>query len=122
MSVEILYFEGCPSFAKLLPRLRELVLESGGDPDQIGLRAVETFDAAEAAGFLGSPTVRVDGMDVDPGAGDRDDFGLKCRVYRSEEGQAQTPPEAWIRTALAGSPPRDSRRAADEHAHAREVS
>ncbi len=113
MSVEVLYFEGCPSFTKLLPRLRELVVESGGDPDDIALRAIETPESAETAMFLGSPTVRVDGVDVDPGAADREDFGLKCRRYRSEQGQASTPPEAWIRAALTGGSRRASQRAAD---------
>ncbi len=67
---------------KLLPRLRELVVEGGGDPDDIVLRTVEMPEASEAAWFLGSPTVRIHGGDVEPGAGDRDDFGLKCRIYR----------------------------------------
>jgi len=81
MNVEILYFEGCPSFATLLPRVREIVAEGGGDPDAIELRTVETFDVAQETRFLGSPTVRIDGVDIDPGAGGRDDFGLKCRIY-----------------------------------------
>jgi hypothetical protein len=104
MNVEILYFDGCPSFQALLPRVREIVAEHGGDPDDITLRAVETLDAAEAARFLGSPSVRVDGRDVDPTADQRDDFGLKCRIYRSEEGQAPVPPDGWIRAALAATP------------------
>lgn len=104
MNVEILYFDGCPSFETLLPRVRAIVAEHGGDPDGIMLRAVETLEAAEATRFLGSPSVRVDGRDVDPTAGQRDDFGLKCRLYRSAEGQSSTPPDGWIRAALtAGS-------------------
>ncbi len=104
MNVEILYFEGCPSFATLLPRVREIVAESGGDPDAIELRTVETFDVAQETRFLGSPTVRIDGVDIDPGAGGRDDFGLKCRIYCSEHGQTPTPPDAWLRAALTGEP------------------
>lgn len=104
MRVEILYFDGCPSYVALLPRLRELVREAGADPDvTIDAIAVETSEAAEQHRFLGSPTVRVDGVDVDPGAGERDDFGLKCRLYRSTEGQSPTPRETWIRQALAGA-------------------
>lgn len=101
MTVEILYFAGCPSFERLLPRVRELVAERGGDPEAITLSAVETPEAAETLSFLGSPSVRVDGRDIDPTAVQRDDFGLKCRLYRSEEGQAPTPPDVWIRAALA---------------------
>ena len=103
VKVEILYFDGCPSFEALLPRVRDIVSEHGGDPDGIALRAVETLEAAEAARFLGSPSVRVDGRDVDPTAGQRDDFGLKCRIYRFEEGQSPTPPDRWIRAAVSAS-------------------
>lgn len=49
MDIEVLYFEGSPSFMKLLPRLRELVVEGGGDPDDIVLRNVETPEASESA-------------------------------------------------------------------------
>jgi hypothetical protein len=101
MNVEILFFDGCPSFETLVPRLRGLVAEYGVDPDDITLRPVETLEAAEAARFLGSPSVRVNGRDVDPSAAQHNDFGLKCRIYRSEAGQAPIPPEDWIRAALA---------------------
>ncbi len=100
VSVELLYFDGCPGYGQLLPRLRHLVAEAGGDPQQILLRAVETVEAADELRFLGSPTLRVNGEDVDPGAGTRYDFGLKCRLYRSEDGQSGVPPEEWIRAAL----------------------
>jgi hypothetical protein len=100
--VEILYFEGCPSFETLLARVRDIVAEHGGEPDEISLCAIETSDAAQAARFLGSPTVRVDGRDVDPTAAGREDFGLKCRIYRSAQGRAPTPPDAWIHAALSG--------------------
>lgn len=72
-------------------------MQAGAD---LQVRAVETPEAAETERFLGSPTLRVDGVDVDPGAAERDDFGLKCRIYRSDEGQTGVPPEAWIRAAL----------------------
>ncbi len=99
MRIELLYFDGCPSYEALLPALREL-LASEGIEDQIELRRVETPEDAERERFLGSPTVRVDGQDVDPGASERGDFGLECRLYRSEDGMSRTPPEPWIRAAL----------------------
>ena len=99
MKVELLYFDGCPSHERLLPRLEHLLHEAGVE-HRVELRRVESPEAAEAARFLGSPTVRVDGEDVEPGAGDRTDYGLKCRLYRSEEGASGVPPEEWIRAAL----------------------
>jgi hypothetical protein len=99
MKVELLYFDGCPSYAELLPRLREL-LASEGIEEEVDLRLVESAEEAERERFLGSPTVRIDGDDVDPTAKDRDDFGLKCRLYRTEEGLLRTPPARWIRAKL----------------------
>jgi hypothetical protein len=98
MRVEMVFFDGCPSHEQLLPRLRELAAEAGAE---VILRRVETPQEAERERFLGSPTVRVDGRDVDPGASARRDYGLKCRIYRSGElGQSPLPPERWIRVAL----------------------
>jgi hypothetical protein len=78
--------------------VRGLAQEAGAE---VVLRRIDTPDAAAAERFLGSPTVRVDGRDVDPGADQRTDYGLKCRLYRSDElGQSPIPPETWIRAAL----------------------
>jgi hypothetical protein len=99
MKVELLYFDGCPSYAELLPRLRELLASEGVD-EEVELRRVESPEEAEHERFLGSPTVRIDGQDVDPSAKDRGDFGLECRLYGTGKGLLRTPPEAWIRAAL----------------------
>ncbi len=102
MKIEVLYFDGCPSHAALVPRLQEM-LESEGVKYQIELRAVETPEDAERERFLGSPTLRIDGSDVDPDAGERRDFGLKCRLYRVGGGYSPLPADEWIRAALVSS-------------------
>lgn len=99
MRVELLYFEGCPSYEALFPELREL-LAGEGIEDGIELRAVETIEDAERERFLGSPTVRIDGRDVEPSADERGDYGLKCRLYRSAEGTSGLPPRQLISTAI----------------------
>lgn len=96
MTVEVLYFDGCPGFAELMPRVHALV----GD-QAIELRPITTPPAAHAARFLGSPTVRVDGIDVEPTARDRTDFGLKCRLYTTADGLRHSPDDATLKTALA---------------------
>jgi hypothetical protein len=53
--------------------------------------------------FLGSPTVRVDGQDVEPGAEERSEFVLACRVYSTEQGLAGRPDARWIRDMLERS-------------------
>jgi len=94
-TVEVLYFEGCPGFAELLPRLRARVHE-----DRITLRQVTTVSDAQTERFLGSPTVRVDGVDVEADAAQRDDFGLKCRLYATPDGLRHAPTDVMLATAL----------------------
>jgi hypothetical protein len=101
MRVELLYLDGCPHYESLLPRLRDLVAEQHPNVE-IELRRIESVPDAEREGFLGSPTIRIDGGDIDPAAADRHDFGLKCRLYRSGAGTSGLPPEEWIRNGLAG--------------------
>lgn len=57
-------------------------------------------EAAERLRFLGSPTIRVDGRDVEPGADDRNEFALSCRVYPSPEGTSGLPLRSWVRASL----------------------
>jgi hypothetical protein len=97
MRIELLFFDGCPSHERLLPSLRDLAAEHGAELEQ---RHIRTSEQAEVARFLGSPSVRIDGVDVEPGAQERTDFGLKCRLYRSLDGQSGLPPQAWIEHAL----------------------
>jgi hypothetical protein len=97
MIVEVLYFESCPSYQRLLPTVQRLAARAGAEVQQ---RCVESAEEAERERFLGSPTIRVDGRDIDPGASDRTDYGLKCRLYRTQAGPSPIPPEEWIRAAL----------------------
>ena len=101
-TIELLYFDGCPGQAQLLPTVEQIAAQNSA---QLELRSVETPEAAESERFLGSPTVRVNGIDVDPTAAERDDFGLKCRIYRSAAGVSPLPLERWIRAALDSAGP-----------------
>ena len=99
MTVELLYLDGCPSYERFLPRLRALLVEAG-IADEVRLRRVESPEVAVAERFLGSPTVRVDGIDVEPGADRRRDFGLKCRLYSTPDGLQGAPRAEWLMDAL----------------------
>lgn len=99
MIVELLYFDGCPNYEAFAPHLRELVERAGVDA-RIELQRVESEEDAGRARFLGSPTVRVDGRDVEPGAEERDEYALQCRLYRTPEGMSGVPPDEWILEAL----------------------
>ena len=99
MTIELLYFDGCPSREAFLPRLRELIAQAGVDAPVLQ-RRVESDDAAQQERFLGSPTLRIDGVDVDPGAAQRDDYGLKCRLYPTPDGLRGVPADEWVFGAL----------------------
>jgi len=99
MTIELLYFDGCPSHEAFLPRLHELLDQVGVDAP-VQQRRVESDEAAQRERFLGSPTLRIDGVDVDPGAGKHTDYGLRCRLYPTAEGLRGTPSDEWVLAAL----------------------
>ena len=98
--VEILFFEGCPNHEPARMLVEHLARQLRIEPE-IQLVEVADPDAAVELRFLGSPSVRIDGIDVEPGAQDRRDFALSCRIYRSERGVSEQPDERWVREALS---------------------
>ena len=99
MRVELLHTEACPNAIAYLPRLRQLVTDAGVT-DAVRVRLIAGPDEARREGFLGSPTVRVDDRDVEPGAAGRRDYGLSCRLYRTRDGMQGTPPDEWLLALL----------------------
>ncbi|GAB4364643.1 MAG: hypothetical protein Kow00128_06490 [Deltaproteobacteria bacterium] len=98
MKVEILYFEGCPNHTPAF-ELVERVLQREGIRAEVDRVEVPDFETARALRFLGSPSVRVDGVDIEPGReGDPPFFG--CRTYTVEGRTSGLPPEAWLVDAL----------------------
>jgi hypothetical protein len=100
--VEILYFDGCPNYEPARALVEQVAAELQLDPP-VDLVEVVDPDAAAALRFLGSPTIRVDGHDIEPGAEERHEFTLSCRVYRTARGFSGQPDQAWIREALSGA-------------------
>lgn len=99
MRVELLSFDGCPHHELLLPHLRELLAGAGIDAD-IELVRVNDASAAVQQRFLGSPTVRINGQDVEPAAAQRTDYGLKCRLFATADGLRGMPPDEWVLAAI----------------------
>jgi len=97
--IEVLYFEGCPGHTALIASLPELMIQACVD-ESIRLTAVESVADAHRERFLGSPTLRIDGQDVDPDASRRNDYGLKCRLYRTAAGLRGTVPDELVLAAL----------------------
>ena len=75
LRVRVLRMEGCSATPATI-RLVEDVASALGTPIALESVLVETPEQAETLAFLGSPTVQVDGRDIEPEARDRQDFGL----------------------------------------------
>ena len=99
MKVEILYLAGCPNYSPAVGRVQEALRQEGVLAEMV---EVEVSDAATArtVGFLGSPSVRIDGQDVEPPARSAQEFGLMCRTYPDNGRHAGVPPLEWIRAAV----------------------
>lgn len=100
MKVEVLYFEGCPNHAPALQLVREVVSELGLDATVEEVEVKTPEDVVERR-FLGSPTVLVDGVDIEPRARERTDFAFACRTY---DGPG-VPPRELVAGALQGGKP-----------------
>jgi hypothetical protein len=98
-TVEVLVVPGCPSAQLALARVREAA-EAVGIHANLRVLTVDREEIARSLGFAGSPTIRIDGVDVEDGAAGRP-AGLACRIY-TEDGEIHTaPPPSWIRRGLA---------------------
>ena len=97
--IEVLSIRDCPHYAGALA-LVERVRAELGIGTELRTSLIGDQAAAERARFRGSPTIRVDGRDVEPGGPSTGMASLACRLYRHEHGLAGQPAEAWVRDAL----------------------
>ena len=102
--VELLWFADCANHSSARRMLEEVIVElAPGTP----IRDVDATDpaVAERVRFPGSPTIRVNGRDVDPTYTDPGDYTPRCRLYRTSAGLRGLPERAWIEEALRESGP-----------------
>ncbi len=99
MQIEILGFAGCPNFVPAVQRTRA-ALNRAGVHAEINEVQIESNVAANDSAFLGSPTVRVNGLDVEIAARSSTHFGFSCRTYVVNGIRHGTPPQAWIEAAI----------------------
>ena len=99
MKIEVLYFEGCPNHLPTMEMVRE-ALDSLGRKDPIHKIEVRTQAEAEAIRFLGSPSIRINGCDIEPRARTARDLGLSCRNYMNGSHRAGVPSRELIRRAI----------------------
>ncbi len=99
MGIELFYFEGCPSYVAAANNVRE-ALQLEGLSEQVDMVPVETVAAAQAQRLIGSPTVRIDGCDLEGPEAEARGYGLGCRIYHDGRGMAGWPSVGLVRRAL----------------------
>ena len=100
--VELLWWQGCPSWERALEILRKEMNGLGLDPASVEVREVRTDEDAGRESFVGSPTIRIAGRDVQPSDGEP--AGLTCRVYRLRDGRiSPLPDRADLRETLVNA-------------------
>lgn len=102
--IDILYFKGCPNHEPAVELARDIVSNLGMEME---VHEVEILgpEEAEEHRFLGSPSIRIDGIDVEPSARDRTDFGYSCRTYSGKG----LPNRELLVAALGGHDPNIAR-------------
>ena len=103
MQIDLLYFEGCPGWQDAMENMKAALAAEGLQAD---LRLVRVEDDAEAARlkFLGSPSFRIDGVDL--WHEERKRYNLSCRVYPTPQGLRGVPTVEMLREKLRTPPPK----------------
>ena len=98
MRIELLYIDGCPGWQQTMTQLKEILREQ---EIRATVEPVDVTDNEEAQRlrFLGSPTVRVDGKDVEPGTPESG-FNMECRLYWVDGKPTGAPPREWLSRAI----------------------
>jgi hypothetical protein len=100
LRVQFLWWEGCPSHPEARQRLQQALAELGIQAHIEDTRLL-TDEEAERLHFPGSPTIQVEGQDIDP-KGAEQPSRLACRLYFLEDGKpSPVPSVAMIKRALA---------------------
>ena len=94
MKIEILYFDGCPNYSPAMDRLRTVLAGEGLEPDVIAIEVKDESTAKELK-FFGSPTIRVNGLDVEAASRHVTETGFACRRY-----SGGLPSDEMIRSAI----------------------
>jgi hypothetical protein len=96
MLIEVLFFRGCPNHIPTVSLVRSVVRDLG---ITASISEIEVNEPSEALRlrFLGSPTVKVEGEDIETERRGDQDYGLSCRMY----GSSGVPSREMIASALA---------------------
>lgn len=100
--VELLWWRECPSWGRAVELVKAEMEALGLDPGGLVVSEIRTADDAERRRFIGSPTVLVNGADIQPPG--EEPAGLTCRIYRRRDGRVSPLPDTKdVRQALSAA-------------------
>lgn len=99
MKIEVLYIEGCPNHQPTVERVKAILKDLAVAGEVVELAVIDPATASMLR-FLGSPSVRINGMDVEPSARSSNQFGLMCRTYLDGTQRNGVPSVELIRQAF----------------------
>ena len=99
MKIELYYFDGCPSYIEALENLKK-ALKLEGLLEDIEMIHVDSDNDAQTKRFIGSPTIRIDGVDIEGPDAEKKGYSFSCRIYANSGGLLGWPSVEKIRKAL----------------------
>ncbi len=102
MKIEFLYFEGCPHFPPALTLLKDLLKEENAE-HPIEMINVDSNQHAQETQFLGSPSIRINGKDIEETGVTLRDYGIKCRIYSGSDGPTGVPSKEILRKSIVAA-------------------
>jgi hypothetical protein len=99
MTVELYYFKDCPSYATAAANLKA-ALRAEGLPENIEMVEVISEEDAQRKRLIGSPTIRIDGIDLEGPEAETKGYGYGCQVYSQNSQTAGWPSVEQIRSTL----------------------
>ncbi len=102
MNIEVFWFEDCPNHHAARELLEDVLADHSVEAE-ISLVEVPDLSTGERVKFAGSPTIRINGVDIDPSYEDTGDYTPRCRVYLTSDGFKGVPERAWIEDAVVAA-------------------
>lgn len=102
VKAEFLWFDDCPNHSAARQLLRDVLNDAGL---AVAIEDINLTDPELAAAwrFPGSPTIRIDGVDVEPNFEDPGEYTPRCRLYATSDGLRGIPERSWIVDAITAS-------------------
>ena len=99
MKIELYYFDDCPSYERARENLRE-ALRWEGLAQEVEMVPVASEADAQVQRFIGSPTIRINGIDIEGPEAEEKGYGYGCRIYAENGRGGGWPSVERIRQAL----------------------